>query len=51
MTRSEMRFIKAVKMLNKEYIKAQASAKVRKPMSYALYQIWKYFDKTEKARY
>ena len=50
MTRNEQRYQKAIKMLQDEYVKAQASAFVRKPMAYALYQVWKYFDIKEKSR-
>lgn len=50
-TRSEMKLNKALKMLKEEYVKAQASVYVRKPMAYALYQVWRYFDGTEKSRY
>ena len=48
MTRNEQRYQKAIKMLAEEYRKAQAAAYVHKPMSYALYQVWKYFDAYEK---
>ena len=51
MTRSEMKLNKAIRILKEEYIKAQASTYVRKPMSYALYQVWKYFEKNEKERF
>ena len=50
MTRSEQRLSKAIKMLKEEYIRAQASVFVRKPMAYALYQVWKWFDANEKER-
>ena len=50
MTRSEQKFQKAVTLLKKEYIKAQAAVFVNKPMSYALYQVWKQFDASEKGR-
>ncbi len=50
MTRSEQKYQKAIKMLQDEYVKAQASAFVRKPMAYALYQVWKYFNTKEKSR-
>lgn len=33
-----------------EYIKAETNPIVRKPVSYALYQTWKYFDECEKER-
>lgn len=51
MTRSEQRYQKAIKMLAEEYRKSQASVSVKKPMAYALYQVWKYFDKHEKPRF
>lgn len=50
MTREERRYQKAIKMLAEEYHKAQAASWVQKPMSYALYQVWKYFDAYEKPR-
>lgn len=50
MTRSEQRLQKAFKMLDTEYKKALASCYVRKPMAYALYQVWKYFTSHEKSR-
>ncbi len=50
MTRSEHKYQKAIKMLAYEYCKAQAMAFVRKPMAYALYQVWKWFDGNEKSR-
>ena len=50
MTRSEQRFEKAVKMLNEEYSLAMASCSVNKPMAYALYRVWRYFDKNEIGR-
>lgn len=50
MTRSEQRYQKAIKMLAEEYRKAQASVWVEKPISYALYQVWRYFDTHEKSR-
>ena len=50
MTRSEQRMQKATKMLEEEYRKALAQVWVGKPMAYALYQVWKYFDTHEKSR-
>ena len=50
MTKSENKYQKAIKMLAYEYCKAQAMAFVHKPMAYALYQVWKYFDEHEKPR-
>ena len=50
MTRSEHKYQKAIKMLAEEYRKAQMLAFVQKPMAYALYQVWKYFDEHEKPR-
>ena len=50
MTRSEHKYQKAIKMLAEEYRKAQTMAFVHKPMAYALYQVWKYFDEHEKPR-
>ncbi len=51
MTRSEQRYQKAIKMLTEEYRKAQAAVYVRKPMAYALYQVFRWFDANEKPRY
>ena len=50
MTRSEHKYQKAIKMIAEEYRKAQAIVFVRKPMSYALYQVWKWFDENERPR-
>ena len=50
MTRSEQKYQKAIKMLAEEYRKAMAQVSVRKPMAYALYQVWRYFDQHEKSR-
>lgn len=50
MTRSEHKYQKAIKMLAEEYRRSQAMVFVRKPMAYALYQTWKWFDKNEKPR-
>ena len=50
MTRSEQKYQKAIQMLTEEYRKAQANVYVGKPLSYALYQVWRYFDKYEKSR-
>ena len=33
-----------------EYEYAVKRKDIRKPLSYALYQVWKYFDEREKAR-
>ena len=33
-----------------EYDYAIKQDHIRKPLSYALYQVWKYFDEREKAR-
>lgn len=41
---------KAIKMLTEEYTKAQSLTHINKPLSYALYQTWKYFDQHEKLR-
>ena len=49
-TRSKQKYQKAIKMLADEYRKAQTMAFVQKPMAYALYQVWKYFDEHEKPR-
>lgn len=46
-----MRLNKAIKMLKDAYITGQTMVWVRKPMAYALYQVWKYFDEYEKPRY
>lgn len=37
-----------MRMLRTEYAHAQCCSFVRKPMSYALYQVWKYVDRKEK---
>ena len=50
MTRSEQKYQKAIKMLGEEYRKAQAAAYVHKPMAYALYQVFRWFDANEKPR-
>ena len=50
MTRSEQRYQKVIKMFAEEYRKAQASVWVEKPISYALYQVWRYFDMHEKSK-
>jgi len=50
MTRSEHKYQKAIKMLADEYRKSQAMVFVYKPMAYALYQVWKWFDEHETPR-
>ena len=50
MTRSEHKYQKAIKMLAEEYRMSQTRVFVRKPMAYALYQVWKWFDENEKPR-
>ena len=50
MTRAERRYQKAIKMLAEEYHKAQAASWVVKPLAYALYRVWKYFDAYERPR-
>lgn len=50
MTRREQKYQKAIKMLAEEYRKAQTMTFVNKPMAYALYQVWKWFDENEKPR-
>lgn len=50
MTRCEQTYQKAIKMLAEEYRKALSQVSVRKPMAYALYQTWRYFDQHEKSR-
>lgn len=40
----------AMVMLYEEYKAAKNMHHVRKPVSYALYQTWKYFDRIEKAK-
>lgn len=45
-----MKLNRAIKILREEYTRAQADVVVRKPMSYALYHVWRYFDRTEKPR-
>lgn len=51
MTRSEQKLQKAIDMLKKQYERAQANESVNKPLSYALYQTWREFDKQEKSRF
>ena len=41
---------KAINMLQDNYERAQRLSYVRKPISYALYETWKYFDSKEKER-
>lgn len=41
---------KAVASLLDEYEKAERADHVHKPMSYALYQVWKKWNMTEKSR-
>lgn len=50
MTRSEQKYQKAIKMLAEEYRRSQTLVFVHKPMAYALYQVWKWFDENEKPR-
>lgn len=45
-----MNLNKVIRMLGSEYAHAQCLSFVRKPMSYALYQVWKYVDRKEKER-
>ena len=49
MTRSEQKkFEKAIHLLKEEYILALKNNSITKPMSYALYSIWREYDKSEK---
>lgn len=45
-----MRFSTVISRLTKEYEKAKELKFVRKPISYALYNTWKWSDRYEKAR-
>ena len=49
MTR-KIRYETAINMIEKEYERAKALSFVRKPLAYALYQVWKWADRTEKER-
>ena len=40
----------AVYMLRDEYEKAKKDAEIRKPLAYALYEVWKYIDKVEREK-
>ena len=39
---------KAIELLRKEYEKAKGLAFVKKPLAYALYQVWKIADATNR---
>lgn len=39
-----------IRILKTEYAHAESASFVRKPMSYALHQVWKYIDRKEKER-
>lgn len=42
---------KAVKIFTEAYRKTQTRLYVKKPMSYAFYEVWKYYDRHEKPRW
>ena len=46
----EIQFSEASRILRMEYKKALELKHVKKPISYALHQTWKKFDKKEKER-
>lgn len=50
MARVRLDIGKVLVLVYEEYKKALNINFVRKPMSYALYQVWKYCDALEKAR-
>ena len=50
MTRDEQKFERAIKRLKEEYDRAVKMEFVRKPMAWALYYTWKYYDVKEKDR-
>ena len=41
---------KAIHLLLEEYKKAKKNDYILKPISFALYNVWKYFDSREKSR-
>lgn len=43
-------FVNAVKTFAKEYVKALRNPVVKKPVSKALYETWKWYDAIEKER-
>lgn len=45
-----MRLQTVIKKLTAEYEKAKANKTIRKPISYALYQVWRYADAYEKEK-
>ena len=48
MTNSEFKLGKAISMINIAYADANKDFTIKKPMAYALYHVWKYFDEHEK---
>lgn len=51
MTRDEQRLEKAIKVLKENFKAAQAAPYVMKPLSYALYRTWRYFNDIELSRF
>ena len=45
-----MNFEKVIELLKAEYERAKSLEFVRKPLAWALYQVWKKVDTTEKER-
>ena len=50
MTREEQKFERAIRMIKETYEKALKDPHVHKPLSYTLYQVWRYYDTREKER-
>lgn len=50
MTKDELKLEYAIKRLKKEYEKALKLKFIHKPLAYAIYQTWKYYDVYEKGR-
>ena len=48
MTRDELKLEHAIKRFEKEYKKALENKWVIRPVAYALYQTWKYYDEKER---
>lgn len=40
----------AWKRIEKEYKKAEERKDINKPLAFALYQVWKYYDEHERSR-
>lgn len=48
MTRYELKYYNAIQRLRREYAQAIKDPIIKKPLSYALYQVWRHYDATEK---